>query len=91
MALCLNKETGQRIISKFGERVNFDFDKNGSVFVWSGEARKLSSTGKGNQYTISMDIAKKEYVSLMGKFKRLYLNPEFHETHVEFKQSGKRD
>lgn len=91
MVLRINGNTGRKIIEALGNRINFDFDKNGSIFVWSGNARKLSKSQKGDSYTISMDVAKSEYVRLVGTFKRLYLSPEFHGTHVEFKQTGERD
>lgn len=92
LQLKMSPSVGKAIVEKFGERIDFDFKPNGQVFIWSGDARKVSINRKFNtgKWSISMDMAFDDYTDAMGSFKRLYMDVDFHDTHVVFSPNGKR-
>lgn len=92
LSLKMPPSIGQELVSRYGERVNFDFRQNGQVFIWPGEARKISKNTKYKvgKWSISMDMALDDYTDVMGTFKRLYMDVVFYDTHVVFSPNGKR-
>ena len=96
LEIVMDKEATDFVMSKFGDRVDAGFDEKGRVFVWrpDGAGRKLSQRAKGSAKTsVSLASATKDYMDLMGTFRRLYVSWDAYAggEAVVFTPTGERD
>ena len=92
LTIVLSHYAGARTIELLGKSVDFDFDKDGAIYFWSGNSRHISNTGKAtSRYTVSVGRMTDDYTKKMGEFRRLYMKPEYYGNYVKLMPTGERD
>lgn len=93
LTLSVVNTVGERIIETLGETVDFDFDKDGIIYLWPGKSRVVSKNNKfpNTRFMISVTVMLDDYIKRVGEFRKLYVRPEFFGNYVKFTPTGKRD
>lgn len=93
LTISIVSAVGERIIETLGETVDFDFDKDGVIYLWPGNSRSVSKNNKfpNARYMISVTVMLDDYIKRVGEFRKLYIRPEFYGNYVKLTPTGKRD
>lgn len=90
--IVLSNSAGIKTMDNIGGTVDFDFDKDGVIYLWAGNSRRITKNSRScSRFNIAVGSMYDDYTRKMGEFRRLYVKPEFCGNHVKLKPTGERD
>ena len=91
LSIVLANPVANRVEELISDNVNFDFNKDGIVFLWKGKSRHITKQSNRRRATISVGSMYEDYTKHMGDFRRLYIKPEYCGNHIKLIPTGERD